>query len=84
MDREAWQATVHSVANTKIKLSMHAPTLMLFYGSCIGIFVFSVSSLSRVQTPGSRMKKEDCGLSARMGFVEVAGKVICHRLPLEQ
>lgn len=46
--------------------------------------MFSVSSLSRVQTPGSRMKKEDCGLSARMGFVEVAGKVIRHRLPLEQ
>ena len=44
-DIGAWQATVHSVANTKIKLSMHAPTLMLFYGSCIGIFVFSVSCL---------------------------------------
>lgn len=46
--------------------------------------MFSVSSLSRVQTPGSRTKKEDCGLSARMGFVEAAGKVIQHRLQLEQ
>ena len=40
--------------------------------------------LSRVQTPGSRTKKEDCVLSARMGFVEVAGKVIHHRLQLER
>lgn len=46
--------------------------------------MFSVSSLSRVQTPGSRMKKEDCELSARMGFVEVAGQVIRHRLQLEK
>ena len=30
------------------------------------------------------LEKEDCGLSARMGFVEVAGDVIHHRLQLEQ
>ena len=41
-DRGAWQATVYSVANTKIKLSVHAPTLIILYGSCIGLLMFSV------------------------------------------
>ena len=44
-NRGAWHATVRSVANTQIKLSMCAPMLITLYGSCIGLFMFSAFHL---------------------------------------
>lgn len=43
-----------------------------------------VSSLSRCRGLVLGLEKEDGGLSARMGFVEVADDVIHHRLQPEQ
>lgn len=43
-----------------------------------------VFSLSRCRGLVLGLEKEDGGLSARMGFVEVAGDVIHHRLQPEQ